>query len=179
MLLGKILRRRFSRNRSTSYKRQPSTFCANLPFRHLWSNWPKEKTIASFWHEGRRWQVFLIQVITNGQSNSLQYPDKAYRIPHFPEEFVIVPHKCIEEIKNAPESKLSFQQGSYEFFLGIHTGITGHEQAMAALIRRDVGRLLDRVYSVVENEALNAVMSQIGPCEGERSCVLLSHKLWP
>jgi hypothetical protein len=50
--------------------------------------------------------------------------------------------------------------------VGMHTGITGHDLAMANLIRRDVGRLLDRVYTVVDDEALKAIKNQIGPCEG-------------
>lgn len=56
----------------------------------------------------------------NEANNHLQYPDKPYRIPHHPNEWVIIPYKMIDEIKNLPESKLSFQQGSYDFFMGWH-----------------------------------------------------------
>jgi hypothetical protein len=73
----------------------------------------------------------------------------------------------MDVIKNAPESKLSFQQGSYDILVGVHTGITGHDLNMATLIRRDVGRLLDCVYTIVDDEALAALKDAIGPCEGE------------
>ncbi|KXX81153.1 Ent-kaurene oxidase [Madurella mycetomatis] len=103
----------------------------------------------------------------------IEYPDRAYKIRHFPDEIVIVPHNFIEVIKNTPESKLSFQQASYDFFLGKLTGITGHEHEMSALIRRDIARLLDRVYDTVEDEAKRAVAAQIGPCEDWTPIVLL------
>ncbi|KAL9616943.1 MAG: hypothetical protein Q9160_008213 [Pyrenula sp. 1 TL-2023] len=80
-------------------------------------------------------------------------------------EIVIIPHRCLDEIKNSTDAKLSFQQGSYDFFLGDHTGITGHEKATAALLRGHLGRLLDKVYSVVEDEAIRAMKSQVGKCE--------------
>lgn len=41
----------------------------------------------------------------------------------------------IDEIKNAPEYKLIFQQGSYNFFMGWHTGITNHEKAVANILK--------------------------------------------
>ncbi|KAM7199181.1 cytochrome P450 [Rhypophila sp. PSN 637] len=96
---------------------------------------------------------------------SAQYPDRAYRIKHFPGEMVIIPHRCLDEIKNATDAKLSFQQGSYDFFLGDHTGITGHEKATAALLRGHLGRLLDKVYTVVDDEAARAIKTQVGECE--------------
>lgn len=73
----------------------------------------------------------------------------------------------MDEIKNAPENKLSFQQGSFDMLIGEHTGITGHDLEMATLIRRDVGRLLDRVYTIVDDEAVDAMKQEIGPCEGK------------
>jgi hypothetical protein len=81
---------------------------------------------------------------------------------------VILPHQCIEDVRNNPESTLSFQQASYDFFLGDFTGITGHEKATATTIRRDVGRLLDSVYEIVQDKALAAILEEIGPCD--RKC---------
>lgn len=104
----------------------------------------------------------------SSNTTRLQYPDRPYKFRHFPGEVVILPHKWMNEIKSAPESRLSFQQGSYDILVGVHTGITGHDLAMATLIRRDVGRLLDRVYTIVDDEAINALKDGIGPCEGER-----------
>lgn len=95
----------------------------------------------------------------------IQYPDRAYRIKHFPGEIVIIPNQSLHEIKNSTDAKLSFQQGSYDFFLGDHTGITGHEKATAALLRGHLGRLLDKVYSVVEDEAIRSMKSQVGECK--------------
>jgi hypothetical protein len=60
---------------------------------------------------------------------------------------------------------LSFQQASYDFFLGQFTGITGHEHVISALIRRDIARLLDRVYDQVQDEASKAIDAEFGPCE--------------
>lgn len=68
-------------------------------------------------------------------------------------------------IKNSTDTKLSFQQGSYDFFLGDHTGITGHEKATASLLRGHLGRLLDKVYTVVDDEAIRAIKTQVGECE--------------
>jgi len=44
---------------------------------------------------------------------------------------------------------------------------------MSAVIRRDIARLLDRVYDTVEDEAKRAVAAQIGPCEDWTPIVLL------
>ncbi|KAG4429208.1 hypothetical protein IFR05_015311 [Cadophora sp. M221] len=104
---------------------------------------------------------------------SNQYPDRPYKFKHFPGEVVILPHKWMNEIKSAPESKLSFQQASFDILVGVHTGITGHDLAMASLIRRDVGRLLDRVYTIVDDEAMNALKDGIGPCEDWTEILLL------
>jgi len=137
-------------------------------------------TIVRHWQEVPSWQVIPkfrppleVQLGVSLLTLRKQYPDRAYKIRHFPDEIVIVPHNFIEVIKNTPESKLSFQQASYDFFLGKLTGITGHEHAMSALIRRDIARLLDRVYDTVEDEAKRAVAAQIGPCEDWTPIVLL------
>ncbi|KAH8703478.1 cytochrome P450 [Talaromyces proteolyticus] len=97
---------------------------------------------------------------------SATYPDRPYKIKHFPDEIIILPSKCVDDIKTNAQSTLSFQESSYDFFIGEFTGITGHEQATATLIRRDVGRLLDQVYEIVQDAALNAILEEIGPCEG-------------
>ena len=72
----------------------------------------------------------------------------------------------IDEIKALPEAKLSFQQGSYDFFMGWHTGITNHERAVANILKTGVNKLIDTVYAVVQDEASRTVLNQIGPCEG-------------
>lgn len=95
----------------------------------------------------------------------LQYPDRAYRLEHFPGEIIIIPNRCLDEIKNSTDARLSFQQGSYDFFLGDHTGITGHEKGIASLLRGHLGRLLDKVYTVVEDEAIRAMQTQVGECK--------------
>lgn len=95
-----------------------------------------------------------------------QYPEKPYRIPHHPNEWVIIPFKMIDEIKNAPESKLSFQQDSYDFFTDWHTGITNHDRAVANILKTSINRLIDVVYAVVQDESLRTVLGNLGPCEG-------------
>ncbi|PYI01888.1 cytochrome P450, partial [Aspergillus sclerotiicarbonarius CBS 121057] len=100
------------------------------------------------------------------------YPNRPYKIKHFPNEIVILPHQCVGDIRDNPEATLSFQQGSYDFFLGDFTGITGHEKATATLIRRDVGRLLDQVYEIVQDRALTSIFEEIGPCEEWTEMVL-------
>lgn len=112
-------------------------------------------------------------IFTMNKDNRLffpQYPDKPYRIPHHPREWVIIPFKMIDEIKNAPESKLSFQQGSYDFFMGWHTGITNHERAVANILKTGINRLIDVVYAIVQDESLRTVLGNLGPCEGIRVC---------
>ncbi|KAL9122025.1 MAG: hypothetical protein Q9187_001417 [Circinaria calcarea] len=116
-------------------------------------------------------QVPLVEPLDGGDYRELlargskMYPNTPYEIPHYPGEIVILPNKFVEEIRSAPEFKLKFQQGSYDMLVGTHTGITGHDLAMENLIRRDVGRLLDRVYTVFDDEALKAITDQIGSCE--------------
>ena len=95
-----------------------------------------------------------------------KYPDRPYKIKHFPNEIVILPPQCLKDIRENPEPSLSFQQGSYDFFVGDFTGVTAHEKATATLVRRDVGRLLDQVYEIVQDRALTAILEEIGPCEG-------------
>ena len=72
----------------------------------------------------------------------------------------------IDQIKNLPESKLSFQQGSYDFFMGWHTGITNHERTVANILKGGVNKIIDAVYAVVQDECLRTVLDNIGPCEG-------------
>ena len=73
----------------------------------------------------------------------------------------------IDQIKNLPESKLSFQQGSYDFFMGWHTGITNHERTVANILKGGVNKIIDAVYAVVQDESLRTVLDNIGPCEGK------------
>ena len=72
----------------------------------------------------------------------------------------------IDLIKILPESRLSFQQGSYDFFMGWHTGITNHERAVANILKGGVNTIIDAVYAVVQDESLRTVLQNIGPCEG-------------
>ena len=75
----------------------------------------------------------------------------------------------IDQIKSQPEAKLSFQQGSYDFFMGVHTGVTNHERAVANILRVGVHRLIDAVYPVVQDEALRTVLTQLGDSKGTTS----------
>ncbi|KAF4628188.1 hypothetical protein G7Y89_g9964 [Cudoniella acicularis] len=98
------------------------------------------------------------------ERGSRLYPDRPYRIPHHPYEWVIVPYKMIDEIRNIPESKLSFQQGSYDFFMGWHTGVTNHERTVANILKTGVNRIIDVVYGVVQDESYRTVLENIGDC---------------
>ncbi|KAI0911432.1 cytochrome P450 [Ustulina deusta] len=145
----------FFRELSKTFNKRPSHFVG----RSWFDSWSQPKVNAP-----------LVEVVNNDYREALargskQYPNRAYRIQHFPGEIVIIPHRCLDEIKNSTDAKLSFQQGSYDFFLGDHTGITGHEKATAALLRGHLGRLLDKVYSVVEDEAIRSMKTQVGDCK--------------
>ena len=72
----------------------------------------------------------------------------------------------IDQIKNLPESRLSFQQGFYDFFMGWHTGITNHERVVANLFKGGVNKIIDAVYAVVQDESLRTVPGNIGTCKG-------------
>lgn len=70
----------------------------------------------------------------------------------------------INEIKKIPEFELSFQQGSYDFFMGWHTGITNHERIVANILETNVNRLIDVVYAIVQDESLlRTVLGNLGP----------------
>lgn len=73
----------------------------------------------------------------------------------------------IDEIRNIPESKLSFQQGSYDFFMGWHTGVTNHERVVANILKTGVNRIIDVVYGVVQDESYRTVLEKIGECPGD------------
>lgn len=79
----------------------------------------------------------------------------------------------IDEIRNIPESKLSFQQGSYDFFMGWHTGVTNHERTVATILKTGVNRIIDVVYGVVQDESYRTVLENIGTCEGNLVLLLL------
>ena len=49
--------------------------------------------------------------------------------------------------------------------MGWHTGITNHERVVANILKSGVNRLIDAVYSIVQDESLRTVIDQIGPCE--------------
>ncbi|KAK4867923.1 hypothetical protein LT330_007582 [Penicillium expansum] len=145
----------FYRELSQTFNKRPSHFVA----RSWLDSWAQPKVNAP-----------LVEVKNNDYREALargstQYPTSAYRIKHFPGEIVIIPNQCLDVIKNSTDTKLSFQQGSYDFFLGDHTGITGHEKATASLLRGHLGRLLDKVYTVVDDEAIRAIKTQVGECE--------------
>lgn len=72
----------------------------------------------------------------------------------------------IDEIKNVPESMMSFQQASYDFFTGWHTGITNHEITVTNILKTSVNRLIDGVHAIVQDEALRTALGNLGPCEG-------------
>lgn len=79
----------------------------------------------------------------------------------------------MDEIRNIPESKLSFQQGSYDFFMGWHTGVTNHERTVANILKIGVNRIIDVVYGVVQNESYRTVLGNIGECEDN-----LPYNIW-
>lgn len=90
---------------------------------------------------------------------AVSYPSSSKRMGHHSIQM-------IDQIKNLPESKLSFQQGSYDFFMGWHTGITNHERAVANILKGGVDKIIDAVYAVVQDESSRTVLQNIGPCEG-------------
>ena len=53
--------------------------------------------------------------------------------------------------------------------LGPYTEISAHDRSIADLVRRDVARLLDQLYTSVDEEASDAIEAQIGPCKGKRT----------
>lgn len=69
-------------------------------------------------------------------------------------------------IQQGSDSDMSFQQGTYDMMVGDHTGIASHELAMTKIIRRDLGKILEKAYDVIDDEVIHALASQIGPCEG-------------
>jgi hypothetical protein len=87
-------------------------------------------------------------------------------VKHFPHEIVILPYKDIGIVRNTSESKLSFQQASYDFFLGQLTGMAAQEHAITEIVREGITKLLDRVYDVVDTEVIGAITTEIGICEG-------------
>lgn len=79
----------------------------------------------------------------------------------------------IDEVRNIPEPKFSFQQGSYDFFMGWHTGITNHERTVATILKTSIQRLIDVCYAIVQDEGRRTVIDQIGECENWTTIKLL------
>ena len=72
----------------------------------------------------------------------------------------------LDEIRNIPKSKLSFQQGCYDFFMGWHTGVTNHERAIANVLKTAANKVNDVVYGAVQDESYRTVLEKVGECLG-------------
>ena len=50
--------------------------------------------------------------------------------------------------------------------MGWHIGITNHERVVAGILKTGVNRLIDAVYSIVQDESLRTVIENLGDCDG-------------
>ena len=60
----------------------------------------------------------------------------------------------------------SFQECFFDLALGDYTGITSMDARLIVLLRRELIRLLDRVYPILVSLARESIEFEIGPCEG-------------
>ncbi|KAF8852075.1 cytochrome P450 monooxygenase [Acephala macrosclerotiorum] len=96
-----------------------------------------------------------------------KYPNMPFTIQETPHgaPTMVLPKRYIDEIKNLPESKLSFTQGIMNRLAGKYTTMGEHDQSLVDSVKIDLTRNIARTLAGLQDEADFAIPSTFGECE--------------
>ena len=92
-----------------------------------------------------------------------QYPDTPFFMPTSPPT-VMLPISMLDEIKNLPEKKASFNELLREVFAGRHTGFGDDRSELVAAVKIDLTRNIAGALDGLQDEIKYALDKEFGPC---------------
>ncbi|TVY42926.1 Cytochrome P450 monooygenase [Lachnellula subtilissima] len=94
---------------------------------------------------------------------TIKYPDTPFFMPTSPPT-VMLPISMLNEIKNLPEKKASFDKLLREVFAGRHTGFGDDRSELVAAVRVDLTRNIAGALDGLQDEIKYALDKEFGPC---------------
>jgi cytochrome P450 len=97
-----------------------------------------------------------------------KYPNKPFTIRETPHgaPTIVLPKRYIDEVKNLPETKLSFRKAVMNRLAGKYTTIGGElDHGMVDCVKIDLTRNIARTLAGLQDEADFAIPSTFGECE--------------
>lgn len=107
-----------------------------------------------------------------------QYKDTPYVIQTCDNERLVIPDKFIEELKNLPDTQISFKEELLDRFMGKYTkldavrGTTVHRDIVRFQLTKSLGNLLPQM----KEEAQLALDNALGGCNSKGTGTLLSRR---
>lgn len=89
---------------------------------------------------------------------------------------VILPDHCVNDVKNRPESEISFDQFINHALYNAQTGLGGAQRSVVGAIRDELTRSIQRTLVEIQDESNHAFETEIGPCH-EWTRINLTEKL--
>ena len=113
-------------------------------------------------------KVSPIQITTSAGFNTNldlnQYPDTPYVLQTSP-PLVILPPSTLEEVRNLPESQVSFMKDVRRMFAGEQTGVGETPPEVINAIKFDLTRHIASLLDGLQEEIRYAFDKELGPCE--------------
>ncbi|KAL6852475.1 hypothetical protein ACO1O0_007020 [Amphichorda felina] len=93
-----------------------------------------------------------------------KYPDTPFILPMEP-PIVVLPIKIQDEVRNQPESKVSFTKEHRRNFFAQYTGIGDHRPEMIQAVRVDLTRHIASTLPDLQDEVRYGFDKEFGPCK--------------
>ncbi|RDL34360.1 uncharacterized protein BP5553_07488 [Venustampulla echinocandica] len=102
---------------------------------------------------------------------TIKYPNTPYIIPISPPQ-VILPVCVLDEVRNLPETQVSFMKSVRDIFLYKHTGIGEDRPEIITAVKVDLTRHIASVLDGLQDEIQYSMNKELGACEDWTSIVL-------
>ncbi|PQE08811.1 cytochrome p450 monooxygenase protein [Rutstroemia sp. NJR-2017a WRK4] len=109
-------------------------------------------------------------------TGSAKYPDTPWILPLVP-PMVILPFSSLDEVRNLPETKVSFTKEIYRMFIGRYTGIGHDSPILIKAVKTDLTRHIASTLTALQDEMRYSLDKEFGPCEDWTSVNLYSKLL--
>ncbi|KAJ8068048.1 hypothetical protein OCU04_003624 [Sclerotinia nivalis] len=107
---------------------------------------------------------------------SAKYPNTPYVLRTDP-PLVVLPISTHDEVRNLPESKVSFMEDVANIFLAKHTGIGEDSPAITKVVKTDLTRHVASTVDALQDEMRYALDKEFGTCESWTKVVLMEKVL--
>ncbi|TVY92981.1 Cytochrome P450 monooygenase [Lachnellula willkommii] len=94
---------------------------------------------------------------------TIKYPDTPFYVPTSP-QMVILPISMLDEVRNLPEKKASFDKLVREIFVGKHTGFGDQRPEIVAAVKVDLTRNIAGTMDGLQDEVKYALDKEFGSC---------------